>query len=99
MKLHGTRLSLLAGLMLAVGSANLFRPILADPLRSYQIIDLGTMGGSESTATGLNAEGQVVGVSDMPGDTTAHAFLCRDGKLHDLGTLGGSSSFATDVNS
>lgn len=40
-------------------------------------------------ATGINNRGQVTGMSDLPGDATAHAFLWQDGAINDLGTLGG----------
>ena len=36
--------------------------------------DLGTLGGSASAAKAINAFGQVVGWSDMPGDSDTHAF-------------------------
>jgi probable HAF family extracellular repeat protein len=63
----------------------------------YRVIDLGTLGGKFSEATGINQRGDVVGYS-----TTRHktqdAFLWRHGKMIDLGTLGGSSSFPASVN-
>jgi len=40
-------------------------------------------------ATGINNRGQVAGMSDLPGDATAHAFLWQDGVMNDLGTLAG----------
>lgn len=36
--------------------------------------DLGTLGGSASAAKAINTFGQVVGWSDMPGDSDTHAF-------------------------
>jgi probable HAF family extracellular repeat protein len=52
--------------------------------------DLGSLGGQmNNLATGINNLGQVVGLSDVLGDTTAHAFLWQDGAMTDLGTLPG----------
>ena len=64
---------------------------------SYEIIDLGTFGGSGS-ALAINARGQVVGWSEIaPG--TPHAFLWEDGVMQDLGALAGGSSWASAINS
>jgi len=60
--------------------------------------DLGTLGGSDSTAYSINAGGQVVGDSVMTGNVTEHAFLYSGGVMTDLGTLGGSESHAFGVN-
>jgi probable HAF family extracellular repeat protein len=63
--------------------------------------DLGTLGGVYSTATGINAAGQVVGYATLdpsPNTTTLHAFLYSGGVMRDLGTLGGSVSFANGIN-
>jgi probable HAF family extracellular repeat protein len=78
------------------------------------MIDLGTLGGSNSYARGINDLGQVVGYADVPGDAAHDAFLItpqggewfrdsnHDGRndlMIDLGTLpGAGSSEATDVN-
>jgi probable HAF family extracellular repeat protein len=59
---------------------------------------LETLGGTGSTAGGINQAGVVVGSAARP-DGSWHAFLrSRDGKMIDLGTLGGSDSVATAVN-
>jgi probable HAF family extracellular repeat protein len=61
--------------------------------------DLGTLpGGAGSTATGINASGQIVGYSGTA-DVSNHAFLYSNGIMTDLGTLGGNSSAATAINS
>jgi probable HAF family extracellular repeat protein len=62
------------------------------------IIDLGTLGGSQSYAEGLNASGQVVGYSLLPGDAVRHAFVYSNGVMTDLGTLGGTNSSAWGIN-
>jgi probable HAF family extracellular repeat protein len=63
------------------------RPVL------YAVRELGTLGGADSDATGINDRGWVVGLSGVSGDQSGHAFLWRDGAKTDLGTLGGPNSF------
>ena len=47
--------------------------------------DIGTLpGGSWSTATGINGEGQVVGIGDT-GSGEVHLFVWEDGRIIDLG--------------
>jgi len=69
------------------------------------VTDLGNLGGETGKAGGnlafdLNNRGQVVGLSDLPGDTTFHAFLWTKAKgMRDLGTLSGdAASLAIAVN-
>jgi len=53
-------------------------------------IDLGNLGGElENAAFAINDRGQIVGASDLPGDTAQHAFLWQKGVMTDLGTLTG----------
>jgi probable HAF family extracellular repeat protein len=69
-----------------------------------KMIDLGSLGGICSFVAfnhGLNNKGQVVGQSDLAGDTTAHPFIWdpeTHPQLHDLGTLGGTFGAATSLN-
>lgn len=65
--------------------------------QQYQIIDLGTLGGSMSQANAINEMGQVVGSSTISNGET-RAFLYENGSMLNLGTLGGSLSGATDIN-
>jgi len=53
-------------------------------------IDLGNLGGElENAAFAINDRGQIVGASDISGDTYQHAFLWQKGVINDLGTLQG----------
>lgn len=56
-------------------------------------IYLGSLGGAiDNLAYAINNQGQVVGASDLPGDTTTHAFFWQNGTMIDLGTLPGDFS-------
>jgi probable HAF family extracellular repeat protein len=72
------------------------RPVL---WRYGHAISLGSLGGTtNSTATDINERSQIVGVSNLTGDQTYHAFLWENGKMHDLGTLpGDNSSVAIEI--
>jgi probable HAF family extracellular repeat protein len=62
-------------------------------------VDLGTLGGSDSSASAVNSSGQVVGQS-LTGDGAYRAFSwTAAGGMVDLGTLGGSYSYPYAVNS
>lgn len=86
-------------------------PQLLEPLEprmllsaSYTPYELGTLGGEDSWAYGVNDVSQVVGTAevgrrDAYGEQITHAFLWTDGEgMVDLGTLGGPSSTAYAVN-
>ena len=63
------------------------------------LIDLGTLGGSNSYGSGVNDSGQVAGYSETSSGST-HALLSdlNGGPLKDLGTLGGNNSRGYGVN-
>ena len=64
-----------------------------------QMQDLGTLSGkSESSASGINDAGEIVGYSSADYGSLPHAFLYTGGQMRDLGTLGGTSSSASDIN-
>jgi probable HAF family extracellular repeat protein len=64
------------------------------------VTDLGSLGGLMGNAgIAINNTGQVVGQSDLPGDTATHAFFWQNGVMTDLGTLPGDAySVAYDIN-
>ena len=63
-----------------------------------QMTDLGTLGGRDSRAYGINDVGVIVGTSSLPSGTEV-AFVYRDGVMSPLGaTLGGPNSAAFDIN-
>jgi probable HAF family extracellular repeat protein len=86
-----------------VNPANAEIAFLVD-LNSRTAIALGTLGGGESNALGINDAGQVAGYSPtyfLPaGDNSNHAFITGpNGRgMRDLGTLGGRLSEAFGIN-
>jgi probable HAF family extracellular repeat protein len=73
-------------------------PFLWSP-EDGKMTDLGTLGGTFGAPFFLNNRGQVVGISNLPGDTIARPFLWSKSEgMKDLGTLGGTWGFSTWVN-
>ena len=65
---------------------------------SYNIIDIGTLGGSESWPAQINDTGSVVGMA-RDGANQQNSFLYENGSIQKLGTLAGkSNSYASDIN-
>jgi probable HAF family extracellular repeat protein len=71
--------------------------LFADNGHAYEIIDLGTLGGYDSTAADVNNHGQVTGTSWT--EDGRHAFLYNGNTLLDLGTpLDGVDSEGSAIN-
>ena len=74
--------------------------VVERPTPSYVISDLGTLGGTSTTAYGVNNLGQVVGASETA-QNASHAFLWEAGRMTDLSLLEGDkvrSSAAFGIN-
>jgi probable HAF family extracellular repeat protein len=68
-------------------------PTISKPTR-YSVINLGALGGTFSSASGINNSGWLTGDANVTGDETEHATVWRNGVITDLGTLGGPNSVA-----
>lgn len=63
------------------------------------MLNMGTLGGTNSYGYSLNDKGEVVGYSDIADNTSTHAFIWTKRKgMIDLGTLGGKHSYANGIN-
>jgi len=85
-----------SGALASAISVLLSFPAHADP-PTYQIKDLGTLGGRFTEPTDINDAGQVTGYSETA-DGQIRAFVYSDGELMDLGSLGGGGSLARAIN-
>ena len=75
-------------------------PVHALMWQNGSLTDLGNLGGAvNNIAYAINEADQIVGASDLPGDSTGHAFLWQKRVMTDLGTLPGDfSSAAFGIN-
>jgi probable HAF family extracellular repeat protein len=58
----------------------------------YTVTDLGTLGGTFGYAGAINNKSWAAGAGNLPGDSSQHAVLWREGLKIDLGTFGGPNS-------
>ncbi len=63
----------------------------------YAVTDLGTLGGTNGMAYGINNHEQVVGAAQTAMGNF-HAFMFDGGRMADLGTMGGNNSWAFGIN-
>jgi probable HAF family extracellular repeat protein len=88
---------LVVGLAIPVATARTATTKAKTP--RYSITDLGTLGGSSSSASSINNRGQIVGSSLLSGDVVSHAFLFSRRQMIDLFPGSGNLlSFANDIN-
>jgi probable HAF family extracellular repeat protein len=64
------------------------------------MLDLGTLGGTNGSATAVNNRGQVIGTSNLSGDQSSDPFLWNQGQLIDLyaSTIGGNPLTANAIS-
>jgi probable HAF family extracellular repeat protein len=106
------------GMMVGSGDIGVIDPqtglpeLRADFRYKGQVINMGTFGGTNSLANGINSRGQANGGAEntdpdpwnfgcllgLPSPTAWHGFVWQNGVLQDLGTLGGPDSFGLIIN-
>jgi probable HAF family extracellular repeat protein len=89
-------IGLVGTVVIAVG-LTLFTTATATTPSYYAVTNLGTLGGSNSYAFGINDTGQVVGEAETSSGNS-HAFLWKEGAMTDLDPLNSGNSFAIDIN-
>ena len=87
------RLRLLVAASLLLAAGGLRTAVADDPVP----VSLGTLGGSNSAARGINDAGEIVGTS-LTAYSGFHAFLYKGGVMHDLNTRDGGYSHARGIN-
>ena len=81
---------------IAGNSGSCTTPFHAVLWQNGTVTDLGGLGGTGKIPSDINNQGQVAGLSDLPGDAAFHAFLWENGVMTDLGTLPGDVSSTGD---
>ena len=81
----------------------LSQPLLGQTPPHYTVIDLGSLGGQECDATGLNSKGQVVGGADTAKhgkgpEFLTNVFVWQNGQMQAVPGLDGSHAFVVAVN-
>jgi probable HAF family extracellular repeat protein len=99
-----TRLTpvLVTVVVMALVSSGLLGPSLvptALAAPAITITDLGSLGGDDSRAEGINNHGQIVGMSTTTTHGQRRAFLWKDGVMTNLGSLGGHWGNPDEINS
>ena len=95
---HGQAVGISGKCDVAVGDSSAEHSVLWE---NGTVTDIGNFGGTLfNTPMDINERGDIVGLSDFPGDTITHAFLwTRAGGIKDLGTLPGDTfSQANAIN-
>ena len=86
-----------------VGTSNLAGDLTHHPFlwNEGSLTDLGTLGGDNGEAYGINDAGETIGRADVPGPSHYHhGFLWRNGTMIDLGVPNGATcSTANQINS
>jgi probable HAF family extracellular repeat protein len=74
-------------------------PTISVAVPQYTITDLGTLGGHQSSATGINESGQVIGYANVDQNSNDyHAFVWESGLMRALDTLGTRGSTPLGIN-
>ena len=73
--------------VVALSAAGVMLSSIAQAVPTYSLINIGTLGGTYSEASGINDSGQVVGYSTIVGNAINHAFLYSANAMTDLGAL------------
>ena len=93
--IRGRLTGLVVAALVAAATLSAQRPFA---IVRYTLTDLGTLGGPDSEAAGINLYGDVAGTSTTPAGAR-RAFRYRNGQISDLGTLvGGQFSEAAAIS-